>query len=215
LAPKIGAIFKAPADQPLVKGRMTLFVFRERYDYGEFGKMVEQRDLPSPWRGHFRFSVVDAYAAMMPPKGDDYSIETLLAEQIGGCHIAALGKSGTPLWFALGAGRVAASRIDGSDPRVLAWDNAVLDVVARMPAPDAFITGNRIDTDAGSIASYSFVKFLMSDNRKFGILLDQLRKGGEFSQAFPQVYGGTPNQLAQVWIRKPPARSGGKRSGKP
>lgn len=207
LAPKIGAIFKAPADQPLVKGRMTLFVFRGRYDYGEFGKMVEQRDLPSAWRGHFRFSVVDAYAAMLPPKGEDYSIEALLAEQIGGCYIASLGKSGTPAWFASGAGRVVASRIDGRDPHVLAWDDAVLDVAARMSAPDAFITGKKIDTDSAGIASYSFVKFLMSDNRKFGIFLDQLRKGGEFSQVFPQVYGATPNQLAHAWIRKPPSRS--------
>ena len=47
LAPKVGEIFNAPPDQPLVKGRVTLFVFGERYDYGEFGKMVEKRDLPS------------------------------------------------------------------------------------------------------------------------------------------------------------------------
>lgn len=214
LAPKISAMFKSPIGQPLVKGRMTLFVLRERYDYGEFGKMVEQRDLPPAWRGHFRFSVVDAYAAMLPPKADDFSIESLLAEQIGGCYIASLGKSGTPAWFAVGAGRVVASRIDGGDPRVVAWDDAVLDVVAGMPSSDAFITG-KMDADSGSIAAYSFVKFLMTDSRKFGVLLDQLRKGGEFSQAFPQVYGGSPNQLCDVWIRKPPARSAtGRKSGK-
>jgi cytochrome c553 len=212
LAPKIAGIFKAPADKPLVKGRMTLFAFRERYDYGEFGKMVEQRDLPPAWRGHFRFSVVDAYAAFMPPKSDDFSLDALLAEQIGGLYIAALGKSGTPVWFSTGAGRVAASRLDGADPRVLAWDDAVLDVAARMPAPDAFMT-NKMDTDSGAIAAYSYVKFLMTDSRKFNILLDQLRKGGEFGPSFAQVYGGSPNQLCDLWIRKPPARSGGSRKG--
>jgi hypothetical protein len=212
LAPKIATIFKAPTDQPLVKGRMTLFAFRERYDYGEFGKMVEQRDLPPAWRGHFRFSVVDAYAAFLPPKGDDFSLDALLAEQIGGCYIAALGKSGTPAWFATGAGRVAASRLDGTDARVLAWDNAVQGVVARMSSSDAFMT-NKIDSDSGAIAAYSFVKFLMTDSRKFNILLDQLRKGGEFGPSFSQVYGGSPNQLCDVWIRKPPARSAGRKSG--
>ena len=205
LAPKIGAIFKAPPDKPLVKGRMTLFAFKERYDYGEFGKMVEQRDLPPSWRGHFRYSVVDAYAAFLPPKSEDFSLDALLAEQIGGCYVAALGKSGTPTWFSLGAGRVVASRIDAKDARVLAWDNAVPDVVSRMSSPDAFMT-NKMDTDSGGVAAYSFVKYLMTDVRKFNVLLEQLRKGGEFGPSFIQVYGGTPNQLCELWIRKPPGR---------
>jgi hypothetical protein len=214
LAPKVGTILKSPADQPLLKGRMTIFVFRDRYEYGEFGKMVEQRELPPTWRSHFRFSVVDAYAALMPPKTPDSSIEPLLAEQIGGCYAASLGKTGTPRWFATGTGRVVASRIDGKDARVAAWDDAVLDVVARMPSRDAFITG-KLDADSADIAAYSFVKFLMTDSRKFGVLLDQLRKGGDFTQSFAQVYGASPNQLCDIWVRKPPARSaGGKKAGK-
>jgi hypothetical protein len=213
LAPKIGTILKAPVDRPLLKGRMTIFVFRERYDYGEFGKMVEQRELPPTWRSHFRFSVVDAYAALLPPKTPDASIEVLLAEQIGGCYVSSLGKN-TPRWFAAGTGRVVASRVDGKDPQVAAWDDAVLEVVAGMPSADAFITG-KPDAASADIAAYSFVKFLMTDSRKFGVLLDQLRKGGDFAPSFAQVYGASPNQLCDVWVRKPPARSaGGKKSAK-
>jgi cytochrome c553 len=213
LGPKIASIFKAPAGQPLVKGRMTIFAFKDRYDYGEFGKMVERRDLPSAWRGHFRFTVVDAYGALMPPKSDDYSIDVLLAEQIAGCYVAALGKSGTPPWFSLGAGRVAASRIDGGDGRVLEWDSAVTDVVSRMQSPDAFMTG-KMDTDGAGVAAYSYVKFLMTDSRKFGTLLSRLRQREEFAPAFAQTYGASPNQLCAAWIRNPPARSGGRRGGK-
>lgn len=214
ITPKVGAILKAPDGQPLLKGRMTIFVFRDRYEYGEFGKMVEQRELPPTWRSHFRFSVVDAYAALMPPKTADASIDAMLAEQIGACYAASLGKTGSPRWFAAGTGRVVASRIDGKDSRVAAWDDAVLDVVARMPAADAFIAG-KLDADSADIAAYSFVKFLMTDSRKFGVLLDQLRKGGDFTQTFGQVYGASPNQLCDIWVRKPPARSaGGKKAGK-
>ena len=213
LAPKVGAILKAPSGQPLLKGRMTIFVFRDRYEYGEFGKMVEQRELPPTWRSHFRFSLVDAYAALMPPKTADASIDVLLAEQIGGCYVASLGKN-TPRWFAAGTGRVVASRVDGKDARVVAWDDAVLDVVARMPSADAFMTG-KLDADSADIAAYSFAKFLMTDSRKFGVLLDQLRKGGDFTPSFAQVYGASPNTLCDVWVRKPPARSaGGKKSAK-
>jgi cytochrome c553 len=213
LAPKVAGIFKAPADQPLVKGRVTLFVFKDRYDYGEFGKMVERRDLPPSWRGHFRFSVVDAYAAVLPPRSDDYSLEVLIGEQIAGCYVASLGK-GTPSWFAIGAGRVAASRLDGGDARVAAWDDAVLAIVAGMPSPDAFLTG-KLNPEQADIAAYSFVKFLMSDSRKFQALLEQLRKGADFVPAFSQIYGGSPSQLCELWVRKPPHRSApARKSGK-
>src|SRR5205807_964433 len=77
LAPKVAEIFKAPKDQPLVKGRMTLFVFGERYNYGEFGQMVEKREVPAAWRGHYRYSIVDAYGAVLTPKSGDYDLDTL------------------------------------------------------------------------------------------------------------------------------------------
>src|SRR5437667_426741 len=101
LAPKVAEIFKAPRDQPLVKGRVTLFVFGERYNYGEFGKMVEERDLPTSWRGHYRFSIVDAYGVVLSPKAGDYSLDALIAQQLAAVYIASLGK-GVPHWLAEG-----------------------------------------------------------------------------------------------------------------
>lgn len=206
IAPKVGEILKAPSGQPLIKGRMTLFVFRERYDYSEFGKMVERRDIPGMWRGHFKFSIIDAYAAVIPPKADDYSLQTLIAQQLGGCYVASLGKGGTPIWFSQGVGRLVASRLDGKDPRVVAWDTAIPQIVAGLPSADAFLTG-KVDPESADIAAYSFVKFLMADSKRFQALLDQLRQGGDFNKAFPQVYGASPNQLCDVWARKPPSRS--------
>src|SRR6185436_496404 len=206
LAPKVGEMLKAPSGQPLIKGRMTLFVFRERYDYSEFGKMVERRDIPSMWRGHFKFSIVDAYAAVIPPKADDYSLQTLIAQQLGGCYVASLGKGGTPIWFSQGVGRVVASRLDGGDHRVVAWDNAIPEIVASLTSADAFLTG-KPDPESADIAAYSFVKFLMTDGKRFQILLDKLRAGGDFAKAFPEVYGKTPNALCEIWVQKPPSRS--------
>ncbi|HZZ30297.1 MAG TPA: c-type cytochrome domain-containing protein, partial [Pirellulales bacterium] len=60
----LGRLFHAPADQPLVRGGITLFVFPGRYDYSEFGRMVEGRAYPKDWRGHAKYDIVDAYAAI-------------------------------------------------------------------------------------------------------------------------------------------------------
>ncbi|MFN0017282.1 MAG: c-type cytochrome domain-containing protein [Pirellulaceae bacterium] len=206
IAPKVGEMLKAVSGQPLIKGKMTLFVFRERYDYSEFGKMVEQREIPGMWRGHFKFSIVDAYAAVIPPKADDYHLQTLIAQQLAGCYVASLGKGGTPVWFSQGAGRVIASRLDGGDPRVVAWDDAIPEIVSGLPSPDAFLTG-KLDPESADIASYSFVKFLMTDGKRFQAVLDKLRGGGDFAKSFQEVYGKTPNALCEMWVLKPPSRS--------
>lgn len=203
LAPKVAEIFKAPADQPLVKGRLTLLVFKDRYGYSEFGKMVEKRTLPQQWRGHFKFSTVDAYAAVVIPRpgtSQDYPLQGMILQQLAGTYMASLGK-GVPHWFAEGAGRVVASRLSTGDSRVKAWDEAIPAVVSSMPSSDAFLGGN-MEAEAADIAAYSYLKHLMGDSRKFQILVDNLRKGGEFNKTFSEVYGGSPAQVTQLWISK-------------
>ncbi len=203
LTPKVAEVFKAPADQPLIKGRLSLLVFKDRYGYSEFGKMVEKRSLPQQWRGHFKFSTVDAYAAVVSPRpgtSQDYPLQGMILQQLAGTYMASIGK-GVPHWFAEGAGRVVASRLSANDPRVKQWDEAVPGVVSAMPASDAFLGGN-MEQEAADIAAYSYVKHLMSDSRRFQALVDGLRKGGEFTKTFSDVYGGSPAQVTQVWVRK-------------
>lgn len=200
LAPRVGEIFKHPAGTPLVKGRMTLFVFRARYDYSEFGKMVEQRDIPSESRGHWKYGVVEAYGALVAPQSGDYGLNALVAHQLGGTYIASLGK-GTPRWFGDGAGRVAASRLEPKDGRVQRWDAELPRVLSEMKSADEFL-GGKMPGEDGDIASYSFVKFLMQDTRKFGQLLDGLRKGGDFTSLFSQTYGGSPSQVTETWVKR-------------
>lgn len=204
LSPKIAEIFKAPADQPLVKGRLTLFVFRDRYSYSEFGKMVEKRSLPQQWRGHFKYSIVDAYASLVVPKAGtapaEYSSLGMIVQDLAGTYIASQGR-GVPHWFADGVGRVASARLAGGEARVRQWEEAVPGVVSSMPTTDAFLNGN-MEQEAADVAAYSFVRSLMSDSRKFQILVETLRKGGEFNASFAQIYGGTPAQLTIAWAPK-------------
>jgi cytochrome c553 len=200
LAPRVAE------DKPLVKGRMTLFVFGERYDYGEFGKMVERRDLPATWRGHYRFTIIDAYGAVLVPKTDDFSLDALIAQQLAAVYIASLGQK-IPHWFAEGCGRVAATRIVSADNRIAAWNDELAAALAAMKAPDDFLN-NKLSPEQADVCSFSFVKFLMSDPRRFQILLDALRKGGNFGQAFRNAYGSDPEKVAAAWWRNPPKASG-------
>jgi mono/diheme cytochrome c family protein len=209
MATKVGDILKAPRDQPLVKGRMTLFVFGERYDYTEFGKMVEKRDLPPAWRGHFRYTIVDNYGAVLMPRATDYSLDTLVAQQIGAMYVASQGR-GVPHWFAEGVGRAIAARLaPASDQRVARWDDELSGALGTLAKPEDFQTG-QLPPELADVCSFSFAKFVMSDNKRFIALLDGLRKGGEFGKAFIATYGATPAQVAAVWYRNPPRVKRGK-----
>ena len=53
LVPKIVKAMKLDSAEPLVKGNISMFVFNKRYDFSEFGKMVESRDFPKEISGHW------------------------------------------------------------------------------------------------------------------------------------------------------------------
>lgn len=203
-SPKVAKLFGAPEDKPLIKGKMTLFVFDKRYDYSEFGKMVEKRDLPTSWYGHWKFDVVSAYGTVVPPKSNQFSLNTLIAQQLASAYVSSAGE--VPPWFAEGAGRVAAARLDAKDPRVVAWDNDLGAAISSMQAPDDFMTAGKMGSEDAQVAAYSFVKYLMSTPAKFNSVLDNLRAGQSFDAAFGKAYGGSPVQLTTAWARK-----GGKR----
>lgn len=209
IVPKIVDLYAAPTDEPLVKGRITLFLFKQRYDYGEYGKMVEKRSLPRQWKGHWRFNIIVAYGAVIPSRSEDYSTDALLGQQIAGVYVASLGPS--PHWFAEGSARVAAARIAADDSRVVQWKDGLADVLSRMSMPDDFITG-KLDQESADIASYDFVNFLMTDKNRYQSVLAALRKGTDFDEAFSKAYGGSPAQLAAAWSKR--AARGSRRSSR-
>lgn len=198
MSPKVAAAFGLPTDKPLVKGRLTVFLFRQRYDYSEFGKMVEKRSLPKEWRGHWQYNVVDAYTALIPPRNDAYSADILIAQQLAGVYVAS--QNNPPRWFSEGSARVVASRLGPEDPRVKQWDAELPRIFGEMTAPGDFLTGKLAPEDA-NICAYSFVKFLMKDSAKYRSLLRALGQGEDFDKAFPQVYGAAPGQVTAAWAR--------------
>ncbi len=109
---KIVDLLKLPADKPWMKGRLTLFMFGKRFDYNEYGRMVEKREIPPEMQAHWRANVIDAYACVMLPSPDKEKDELpiLLAEQMAGAFIDNLGV--TPTWFSVGSARAIAAKAE-------------------------------------------------------------------------------------------------------
>jgi hypothetical protein len=189
--------FKAPKGQPFVKGRVTLYVFDKRYDYGEVGTMLEKREIPSDWLGHWQFTGVDAYGCVLIV--GDRVPATLVAEQLAGVYVASLGK--VPRWFAEGSARAAVAALDRQDPRVKKWDASAGTILKSLEKPEAFLTSD-LPADQQDVLSYSFVRYLMSQSNRYAELLAALRGGADFDKAFAEVYRGSPASLVPTWANR-------------
>jgi len=194
LAPTIVRFFRGNARQPFVKGRMTIFAFAGRYDYSEFGTMVEKRDLPANWSSHWRYDVIDSYAAFIPPRsGIDDDYEGVMVQQLASGYVAALGRN-VPRWFADGTGYLAVVKLHRNDPRVKQWEAAIPAAVAAMEKPDDFIAGRLPDEQSGLVA-LAMVTRLSADTRRWQQLMQALHKGEDFQQAFQLIWGATPTEI--------------------
>ena len=192
-----------PADKPFIKGRLTLFVFEKRYDYGEVGTMLERREIPAVWRGHWHYSPLDTYGCVLLTSEGEAS-GGVVAQQLAGAYVASLGE--VPRWFAEGSARAVAARLDPKDPRVKLWDNQVARIVTDSEKPDAFLTEG-LQPEDNDIASYSFVKYLMTSGDRYTGLLTALGEGATFNEAFGKQFRGTPRDRVFDWLSKAPRRA--------
>ncbi|HQU47037.1 MAG TPA: hypothetical protein PK867_29810, partial [Pirellulales bacterium] len=196
---KVAKALNLPADRPFFKGRMTLFAFKRHFDYSEFGTMVERRELPADWHGHWRYNVVDCYGCVIVPD-DDKGVELMLAEVFAGAYIENQAKM--PRWFAEGAARAIAARLVTRDATAKHWDEEVKQALAAGRTADDFLkAGEVLSADSGAL-SYGFMKSLLTRLPKFTATLKDLHQGTPFDAAFRNHFGGDPATLAAAWAQR-------------
>lgn len=194
LVPKITDALKMDVSQPLVKGNVSVFVFDKRYDFSEFGKMVEQRDFPKEVTGHWGFDTVNAYATVLLTRNQvPDNAKVSLARQIVAVHTANLAPD-VPRWFADGVGYWTAKKIYSREDETKSWDTDAWAAADSMKKPDDFIK-NQMPADQAALVSYLFVKSLRSDGARFRRLMKMMRENNSFEKSFESAYGSAPGQL--------------------
>lgn len=192
---QVKKVLKISSKEPLIKGGITVFALKGRYDYSEFGKMLESRELPAEWSSHYRAEVLDSYVAIIYSGGGDQDknfekvIESSLAQQIASLWISS--QRGVPRWFSDGVGRqVLASMVNSGDARVQSWTQRIPVAMSKLENVKSFIDGKINDEDAATIG-FAIVKF-MNDGAKrklFETMLKGLANGVPFDQAIQKTFG--------------------------
>lgn len=194
---------KSGGAEDYFRGRATLFVLPKRYDYSEFAKMVEQRNLPSDWSAHWEFDGVDAYVATVATdREDEEAIESRLLSPIVSLAVATRG-NGVPRWFAEGLGvatslqQNAKSRQDKEKLAALAGQaaNSVKDAKAFLQ--------NRLTPEQSDSFGAALAMSMLDRNRRKSLesTLRTLGEGKSFDEAFVSGFGVTPTVYIDQFLQ--------------
>lgn len=187
---KAASALRAPPGKPMYKGRLTIFVFAKRFEYSEFGQMVEKREITADQYGHFHYNVVDGYACVLTNQENDPNLPLLLAEGFAGSYVETLGKN-LPRWFTIGSGRAVAAKMEARAPLVKGWDETAMTAGGSVGSLDQFLKSKELDS-RGSALAYEIGKGMAP---RLQAALDAMRKGANFQQAFLRAYGAAPQAV--------------------
>ncbi len=192
----------APPREPLLKGGLTVFVLKSRYDYSEFGRMTENRELPKVWLGHWRAEPLNVYGAMTgDPAISQEQTESLALQIVVGAALGAYDK--VPLWFAEGVARnLVITNFRRQDERTQQWQAAI--PAARQKVENAkLLIDGRLDDEAVGVVGMALTNMMMDRNnrRRFDKLLEMLREGASFDDALSYTYA-PPEAFIKSWLGK-------------
>lgn len=197
MASKVASTLKLGKKDRLVKGNMSIFVMSKRYDFSEFGRMVEKREFAKEISSHWNYDTINAYGAVLMTRNqsaDDVSVE--LTKQIASLHIASQAAD-VPRWFANGMGLWTAKRIHTRHDSFKDLDKDAELAAAGMSRLDDFVQ-NRLPGDKAALVAYLFVKQLKTgSSSSFNKLMKGLQGGQTFEKAFSSAFGVTAQEMLQ------------------
>lgn len=192
---------KGDATTAALDGPVTIFVFPRRYDYSEFSKMVERREIPPEWDAHWHYDGVDAYASVVVEEDDLKAVEARLIAPLASLSLAPRGE--LPRWFSEGVGRATAARLAARQLDFPGrWDAALPAAVSQVASPDQ-LTQGKLPPEQSDLIGYGVGKSLLGrgGRRQFDALLRNLDAGATFDEAFAAAVGATPEQFLTAWFR--------------
>lgn len=187
-----------------MKGNVTIFALARRYDYSEFAKMVEQREIPASWSNHWRYDGLDAYIAMSVEQGEDVKqLSARLLAPLASLLIAQRGPS--PHWFREGMGRAIAARAGGRDFELdNVWEMLLPQALKVVKEPKELIEG-KLPPEETDLIGYAVAKTLLDRRylKSLDGLLQGIAEGEKFEDAFASSFRVPLERFVAAWFGVP------------
>jgi mono/diheme cytochrome c family protein len=203
------------------RGKLVVFVFKERFSYAEFAKTNENRDIPSETREHARVTAAgdEAYVCMLD-SGDGESESSPGAKtQLSGLLAEGLLQSRpnpVPEWAAKGTGLMLAAQADAKNPYFRGLASAAYESLKSLNKPEElFEDGTFSPADLPAIG-YTLATFMLKRGGEshFVNFLSLLAQGKKLPEALGVVYNADVPTLAQAYLAHVESLPGAKGAAK-
>ena len=197
------SIVTAESGESFFHGRATLYVMPKRYDYSEFARMVESREIPSSWLSHWKYDGINAYVAVVATDRDEEdAIANRLVAPLASLAVATRGVD-VPRWFAQGVGdslyHKSGPTLDRDALRAQQADASA--AFAAMKSSKQFLDRKLSPDQMDLISRFLGDAMLDRTNRRnVTALIRGLDGGNSFDQAFTSAFRIKPAQFIDQWL---------------
>lgn len=200
--------YKLPAGEKPWRGRLIVFVGKDRFDYEEFNTvLMNGRRTPKSVSGHILVTpnFETAYVAMHDV-GDTATADTLSAQYLLNSLLsqAYLNRDGSnlPDWLRQGFGTLEAGIPAGSEYLKTIPARAATALATITDPAKIFDDGTFAPDEVGPVG-YLLVRFLTTQRGapRLQQLIQELRTNPNAGRAVQQAYGETPASLGQAFLR--------------
>jgi len=179
-----------------LKGRMTVYRLAKAYDYAEFVRMNEKRELMTGNEAIHWNADVEGAIVRSEPRDDKTAEKDRLVQPVSSLLLHRLG---APYWYADGIGRVLRAKADSRSTVVQGWQANANRVFGSIKKSDNLLD-RKLPVAAEGIATWAFGSFLHQRTRPSKMLLTELAEGTAFNIAFQKAYGTTPKRACDAWL---------------
>ncbi len=196
-----------PVDSPAWKGRLAIFVIKDRFGYDEFNLTNNNRPAPREMSGH---SVVtandeDAYLCLQDT-GDEASstapgLQVSVIDHVTGAFLKR-GGAGVPEWLARGMGLAMAAKEHPANEFLKALPNDAYTVAGSVNSPEDIFKDDSFSPATIPGVGLSLVDFLVSAGgpQRFAQFVGAVRTNGNVAEAARGAYGADLPTLARQYF---------------
>ncbi len=189
---------------PVWKGRLAIYVFKDRYDYDEFNRSIENRQPAKTLFGHGKVTANynDAYVAVLDTGNTNAtsrpSLKWTLAKSLVSAFLQTNART-RPNWLMEGAGWAIANKQLQGEAYQRTMMQSAAEVLRELKQPQDLFTNGTFAPDATEHVGYVTTRFLLSrgNAQQFRRFAKMIVDGKDVNEACRAVYSATSANLAQ------------------
>ncbi len=205
---QLRSMFRVKGDR-VWKGRLTIFVIKDRFGYEEFNVVNNNRQqIPAEMVGHSLVSTAmdDAYVVVQDV-GDDVTAENAgmkfnVIDHITGAFLKRAGGN-VPEWVVRGTGVYLAAKQDSENLHVKEMRTRVPAMLASLAKPDDIFNDGTFSPSAVGAVGHALVEFMTKQGGipKFDGFVRSLQGGNNVTAAMKATYQADQKAVAGAFIR--------------